>query len=308
MIASRRADAERDAAGTRAERVADVAGRAHVGHRPHPRLAREHRDPVDLARRPRRGLDARQHGQHRHERARTSRSAARPGRAPPRAASATTHSRLAPTDVGEPAERDRQRQADPGRHRHAQADLGAAEPDDLGEEDRRAGEERAGRERRQHALQGQVALELGLRQDARSAHPRRHSHIDAGRAGRAPASPGRDHREPVAPGPTEDRCETDAAATRLVAATSPRLDQRWWRSVGEVPGAGEVHRHAGRLGRLDGEVVAHRPARLDDRGDAGVDQDLRAVLEREEGVGGGDRADRRAPPPARRRACRSRRG
>src|SRR5690349_24286472 len=56
-------------------------------------------------------------------------------------------------------------------------------------------------------------------------------------------------------------------------------------SVGEVPGAGEVHRHAGRLAGGDRLLVAHRPARLDDGPDAGVDEHLGAVGEREERVG-----------------------
>ena len=49
-------------------------------------------------------------------------------------------------------------------------------------------------------------------------------------------------------------------------------------------------------------------AGLDDRADAGVDQDLRAVGEREERVGGGDRARGPVPGPRRPRAGRSRPG
>ena len=56
-------------------------------------------------------------------------------------------------------------------------------------------------------------------------------------------------------------------------------------SVGEVAGAGEVHRDAGRLRRLDHLGVAHRPTRGDDRADAGVEQHLEPVGEREERVG-----------------------
>src|SRR5436190_12014280 len=55
----------------------------------------------------------------------------------------------------------------------------------------------------------------------------------------------------------------------------------------EMPGPGEVHRDAGLVRRLDGELVADRAARLDDGLDTGVDEDLRAVLEGEERVGGG---------------------
>ena len=46
--------------------------------------------------------------------------------------------------------------------------------------------------------------------------------------------------------------------------------------VAEVPLAGEDHRRAGLLDRLDHLVVALRAARLDDRGDAGVERELRA--------------------------------
>ena len=67
-------------------------------------------------------------------------------------------------------------------------------------------------------------------------------------------------------------------------------------SVGEVAGAGEVHRDAGRLGGRDDLVVADRAAGRDDGADAGVEQDLQPVGEREERVGGRDRA----PRPARR--------
>ena len=49
------------------------------------------------------------------------------------------------------------------------------------------------------------------------------------------------------------------------------------RSVPEVPAVGEHHRDPGGVGGLDDLVIAHRAARLDDRGDAGVDRQLRAV-------------------------------
>ena len=60
----------------------------------------------------------------------------------------------------------------------------------------------------------------------------------------------------------------------------------------EVPGAGDVHRHAGSVGRLDDRVVTDRSAGLDDRAYAGSHQDLGAVGEREERVGCGDRTGR----------------
>ena len=69
-------------------------------------------------------------------------------------------------------------------------------------------------------------------------------------------------------------------------------------SVGEVPGAGEVHRHPGRLRRLDDLVVAHRPAGVHDRPHTGVDQHLQAVGEREERVGRRHRAARPCRPRA----------
>ena len=54
----------------------------------------------------------------------------------------------------------------------------------------------------------------------------------------------------------------------------------------EVAAVREHHADAGRVGGFDDLVVAHRAARLDDRGDARVDRELRAVGEREERVGG----------------------
>ena len=56
--------------------------------------------------------------------------------------------------------------------------------------------------------------------------------------------------------------------------------------------AGEVHRHAGRLAGRDDLGVTDRATGLDDGLDPGVDEDLRAVGEGEEGVGGGDRRRR----------------
>ncbi len=61
--------------------------------------------------------------------------------------------------------------------------------------------------------------------------------------------------------------------------------------------AREVHRHARRLGRLDRLVVAHRPARLDDRAHARSDQDARSVGEWEERVTRRDRLPRRGRRP-----------
>ena len=59
------------------------------------------------------------------------------------------------------------------------------------------------------------------------------------------------------------------------------------RSVGEVAGAGEVHGDAGGLGGVDDLLVTDGATRLDDGADPGVDEDLEAVGEGEEGVGGG---------------------
>src|SRR3954447_13135373 len=62
-------------------------------------------------------------------------------------------------------------------------------------------------------------------------------------------------------------------------------------SVEEVAGAGEVHGDAGFGGGFDGCFVADGAAGLDDCLDAAFDQDLEAVGEGEEGVGGGNGAD-----------------
>ena len=63
-------------------------------------------------------------------------------------------------------------------------------------------------------------------------------------------------------------------------------------SVGEVAGAGEVHRHAGGLGRSDDLLVAHRPTGSDDGAHPGVEQHLQPVGEREERVRRGHRSAR----------------
>jgi len=73
--------------------------------------------------------------------------------------------RLGPDVVGEPTQGQRQQEGHHPGDRHPEADLRTGEADDLGEVDRGAGEERAGGERRQHTLQGQVAFELGRRED-----------------------------------------------------------------------------------------------------------------------------------------------
>src|SRR5215475_14355921 len=62
------------------------------------------------------------------------------------------------------------------------------------------------------------------------------------------------------------------------------------RSVPEVPRAGEHHGDAVVVGGLDHLVVAHRAARLDHRGGAGLDSHQEAVREWEEGIGGDHRA------------------
>ena len=49
----------------------------------------------------------------------------------------------------------------------------------------------------------------------------------------------------------------------------------------EVALSGEVHRHTGLIGRRDDLFVAHRSAGLHDGGDAGIQQNLQAVSERE---------------------------
>ena len=56
---------------------------------------------------------------------------------------------------------------------------------------------------------------------------------------------------------------------------------RWRPSVAEVPPAGEDERCAGRLDRRHRLAVPDRAARLDQRGDAGIERELRAVGEGE---------------------------
>ena len=60
--------------------------------------------------------------------------------------------------------------------------------------------------------------------------------------------------------------------------------------MAEVAAVGRDHRDARGIDGGDDVLVAHRAARLDDRRDARVDRELRAVGEGEEGVGGERRA------------------
>ena len=114
------ADAQRHPARAGAEGVADVARGAHVGQRPDADVAREDRDPVDVAGVAPGGLEDRQHRQHRDER----RHAAdqRPGEVERRLDRARQRpQRLGAHPVGEPAHRQLEQQRDAGRDRHAEA-------------------------------------------------------------------------------------------------------------------------------------------------------------------------------------------
>ena len=64
-----------------------------------------------------------------------------------------------------------------------------------------------------------------------------------------------------------------------------------------MPAAGEHHRQAALVGGGDHFRVAHRSARLHDRGRAGVGDRVEAVAEREERVGRGDGSLRASPAP-----------
>src|SRR5689334_17185081 len=76
-----------------------------------------------------------------------------------------------------------------------------------------------------------------------------------------------------------------AGMMRLPAARSRH-------SVAEVPGPCRDHRGTGGVDVREHLRVAHRAAGLDDRRHAGLEEDARAVGEREERVARGDRAGR----------------
>src|SRR6185437_13469645 len=101
----------------------------------------------------------------------------------------------------------------------------------------------------------------------------------------------------------------------LSPAAFPGLSRPVWRSrtvsrpvlagsVPEVPDAGEVQAHPGLRRGLDDLGVADRPARLDDRLDAGLRQHQQAIGEREERIAGPDRAGRPLTSPGDREASR----
>src|SRR4051812_20024149 len=60
-------------------------------------------------------------------------------------------------------------------------------------------------------------------------------------------------------------------------------------SMFEMSLSREHHRGAEAVDQVDGLLILHRAARLDDRGDAGFEEQLGAVGEREEGIAGRDR-------------------
>src|SRR4051794_17786841 len=81
-----------------------------------------------------------------------------------------------------------------------------------------------------------------------------------------------------------------ADPSRVCAVTSSILSSGPRRcSVGKVPGAGEVHGHAGLLRRSDDLLVPDGATRLDDRPDTRVEQHLGPVGEGEERVRRSDR-------------------
>ena len=99
-------------------------------------------------------------------------------------------------------------------------------------------------------------------------------------------------------------------AAAALARAGAWLRERWDApaSVREVARPREVHGHAGLVRGLDGQLVAHRPAGLDDGGDAGLGEHLEPVREREERVRRGDGAGDAVAARGPRRAWRRRRG
>ena len=107
--------------------------------------------------------------------------------------------------------------------------------------------------------------------------------LESTRAPGPPPTPSRrvaSRRRPPAPErPRARRAAAPASARQLRRIEAVAL-------VTEVAPAGEGHRHARAVGRLDHLVIAHRAARLDDRPDPRLDRQLRPVGEREERVRG----------------------
>src|SRR3954469_16454691 len=81
-----------------------------------------------------------------------------------------------------------------------------------------------------------------------------------------------------------------ALPSRMCAVMVLRSVLQVSRAVVEVAGTGGVHRAAGRAGGPGARVVAGRAARLHDAADPSLEQQLRTVVEGEEGVRRGDRA------------------
>ena len=100
-----------------------------------------------------------EHDDHRDELRRSRTTTARAGRAAPATSAAAAQSRLGPTrSASRPSGTAKANDDDPG-DRQAEADLGGGQADDLGEEDRAAGEERALADREEDRLERQPARE-----------------------------------------------------------------------------------------------------------------------------------------------------
>src|SRR5688572_9903753 len=97
---------------------------------------------------------------------------------------------------------------------------------------------------------------------------------------------------PPLPGATNTFCTRGLCASFQARACSrpPEPMTKSFISVAEVAHAREYHGHAALVGRCDHLSVAHAAAGLDDRLGAGLGQRVQAVAEREEGIGGDDRA------------------
>ena len=90
----------------------------------------------------------------------------------------------------------------------------------------------------------------------------------------------------------------DGLAEPGLGETPGLLITEWPASMPEMPHAREHHRDACRVGGGDHLGVAQRAAGLDDGGGAGFDRRDQSVGEREERVGGDDRASSRGSRPA----------
>ncbi len=156
---------QRQAAGQGPEREADVACCAHVGQGAHPGVPRKDGETVGVAARPHPRPGELEGDRDRHEAGEVTDE--EPAAEEDGLQQAAQDPRTPGADrIGSPPQRHREQEGDATADGQAEPDLRGGEPDDLGEVDRRAGQEGALAEGGEHRLVGHRADERVIRENA----------------------------------------------------------------------------------------------------------------------------------------------